>query len=615
MNFPCSEVSKRSVLLSYFLPVLLVLAILCQTLPASAGTAAWVEMWANELAEAQTIPAGQPFTVAAEVTFPDFDLNRTQGVVLIGLAAADDPQEMVLAVAGALVTKGFWPTWQLQMISTEGILPGNLPGGGDTGLWPASESVELKQYVSFVAGRDYEIKLSCDPVIGAVSLQVIEKATNTVIHSGGYRLPAFSRALKPVVGIYYDDQNILAVGRPAAPATAPVTAPATAPTDSPSIISALDIVSDYIPLGMQMSTCAKGLFEDCLHMVRFGRSENIFLKFDVPGAQPHGSFRIRLDSRLAEKELAVLTAAEETNWLTLPTEELPLGSSKLVAEYLSAGGEVLYSIESDIVIGNLTAAFDAVHLNRADSSVYGTINLYADDHLPGLSINMETMLVELVWDKTSRDYIEKLYPDVVATELELDLPPGGYQLPFDIPMPEKEGLWKVVFQIEVFPDIGLVTANESQIFQNYSPPSWQPGEPYTIAVFPDTQYFSERYPHIFTRMVEWVAQNAAERNIELLLHMGDISDDNSPDQWKRAQTSLKLLNGFIPYALAVGNHDGHRWGQCEPPRAHPAEQLLQQKRFLRPGGHLRREQTGKQLPPFRDRRHGIPCRFPGVLPA
>jgi hypothetical protein len=57
------------------------------------------------------------------------------------------------------------------------------------------------------------------------------------------------------------------------------------------------------------------------------------------------------------------------------------------------------------------------------------------------------------------------------------------------------------------------------------------------------------------RQSEWIAANAAERNIRLILHMGDITNNNTPDQWQVAATSMKLLDGIVPYVLNLGNHD------------------------------------------------------------
>ncbi|MFC1679938.1 Ig-like domain-containing protein, partial [Elusimicrobiota bacterium] len=78
---------------------------------------------------------------------------------------------------------------------------------------------------------------------------------------------------------------------------------------------------------------------------------------------------------------------------------------------------------------------------------------------------------------------------------------------------------------------------------------------FSVVILPDTQLYSQTYPQIFSAQTEWIARNTAERNIEFVLHEGDITNLNTEEEWGRAQSSLEVLDGRVPYALAVGNHD------------------------------------------------------------
>lgn len=84
-----------------------------------------------------------------------------------------------------------------------------------------------------------------------------------------------------------------------------------------------------------------------------------------------------------------------------------------------------------------------------------------------------------------------------------------------------------------------------------SPASW------TIAILPDTQYYvrSAHDAPLFTEMTAWLAENRGRYNIQMVLHVGDIVDENSAEQWARAKASLSVMDGKLPYVLAVGNHD------------------------------------------------------------
>jgi hypothetical protein len=97
------------------------------------------------------------------------------------------------------------------------------------------------------------------------------------------------------------------------------------------------------------------------------------------------------------------------------------------------------------------------------------------------------------------------------------------------------------------PMMDRLSAKEERL----SPGSW------TIAVIPDTQYYvrSAKDAPLFTEVTEWLAKNRSKYNIQMVLHVGDIVDDNTKEQWDRAKASLSVLDRKLPYVLAVGNHD------------------------------------------------------------
>ena len=80
-------------------------------------------------------------------------------------------------------------------------------------------------------------------------------------------------------------------------------------------------------------------------------------------------------------------------------------------------------------------------------------------------------------------------------------------------------------------------------------------EPFTIVVLPDTQFYSEKYPEIFQAQTEWIRERCEADNIKFVMHLGDITQHNSPDQWESSQSAMRVLDGHVPYSLCVGNHD------------------------------------------------------------
>lgn len=82
------------------------------------------------------------------------------------------------------------------------------------------------------------------------------------------------------------------------------------------------------------------------------------------------------------------------------------------------------------------------------------------------------------------------------------------------------------------------------------------GEGFTIIVLPDTQHYSESFPGIFTAQTQWIVAQKSARNIVFVTHEGDIVENyNNTTEWQRANTSMSILDGVVPYGMAPGNHD------------------------------------------------------------
>jgi predicted phosphodiesterase len=114
-------------------------------------------------------------------------------------------------------------------------------------------------------------------------------------------------------------------------------------------------------------------------------------------------------------------------------------------------------------------------------------------------------------------------------------------------------------------------------------PAIAPGS-FTIAVLPDTQNYSERYPEIFAAQTKWIAENQKARNIACVLHLGDITNHSTDKEWENAALAMSNLDGKVPYFMAPGNHDYSEGGACKDrttkmSRYFPVAKFKQQKQF------------------------------------
>lgn len=81
--------------------------------------------------------------------------------------------------------------------------------------------------------------------------------------------------------------------------------------------------------------------------------------------------------------------------------------------------------------------------------------------------------------------------------------------------------------------------------------------PFSIIMLPDTQIYSQKRPDLFFAQTNWIKQNRDQENIVFVTHVGDLVQNRSqrPSEWKVADEALAVLDGVVPYGIAIGNHD------------------------------------------------------------
>ena len=85
---------------------------------------------------------------------------------------------------------------------------------------------------------------------------------------------------------------------------------------------------------------------------------------------------------------------------------------------------------------------------------------------------------------------------------------------------------------------------------------------FTIVVLPDTQNYSQKFPENYLAQTRWIVENCKDRNIACVLHLGDVTNNNTPAEWTNARKAMEQLDGVVPYFMVPGNHDYSDKGSC-----------------------------------------------------
>ena len=87
------------------------------------------------------------------------------------------------------------------------------------------------------------------------------------------------------------------------------------------------------------------------------------------------------------------------------------------------------------------------------------------------------------------------------------------------------------------------------------PPPMPEAGSFTVVALPDTQGYSMRVPETYLAQTRWIVDQKKKRNIASVVHLGDITNNNTHDQWKNAEAAMNQLDDEVPYFFTLGNHD------------------------------------------------------------
>lgn len=448
---------------------------------------------------------GQGITVTHNVTVED--INSVDEIPLVALMAeAEGADQAAFELKWSKDVSAWFPTWSLQLSSDLKLISG------------ANQSVADLGRVSPTVGHTYEASISYSHDLGIVAIKLTDLTDDRVAYVGAVQVTPYGAPLHAAAGSSSDH---------------------------------------YLPIGNSWNVGQVTEGGTFLPLFVFEtRDADAIVRLSTPSPLPaDGAYNVYLEDGDDERLLATIVPDSNEVRVAIPLGEMSLGSSMVRLEYVQ-GDSVVLSESRRIVLGRMDFWMGPIVVERAEGVVKANFNVRgAEPFEEPIQVDIEAILAQLAWNASTQQFDLVPYGTENVYQGTVDLSEGLIQVAVDVPLPDHEGNWQVVVTPTVYPDVAIHVSGNERLFSTYNPAQVAEGEPYTFVVFPDTQYFAASYPHIFTRMTDWVTSSAEEYNIVGLLHVGDITDNNTHAQWDNAYRSLSLLNDVVPYVLTIGNHD------------------------------------------------------------
>ena len=61
--------------------------------------------------------------------------------------------------------------------------------------------------------------------------------------------------------------------------------------------------------------------------------------------------------------------------------------------------------------------------------------------------------------------------------------------------------------------------------------------------------------NIYYETMNWISNNVKKLNMVYLSHLGDVTQNNTVKEWEIAKKGFDMIQGKLPYNIALGNHD------------------------------------------------------------
>jgi len=506
------------------------------------GQTRWTEEDAYTFIARGSTRTGPEITVTSTIVFDQVeDSMPMDSLWLAGVAEADEAAgaRPLVVLAWERDDSGFWPTWRLVLASSD-ELDTQVDGwrrGSDQ--W---EGYIVKQLaiVQPVEEHGYDTALSYDAASGLVSIAVQDATSGASVCSGSYRLAGLGGPLVPLIGVRKQPgQAVIGIA------------------DLPVRFERFAAYPVVAPVGFEWEVEAKLRGEtNYTPALGFDTQDDVRVRVWGLDSTFRGSYRVTLVHDGVEKTVGIVPGGHDSFTIPIDLTDVPLGASTLQVAY-EEDGRILVADGRQVTVGSAAVVLDSVAVSPTRETITANVLVRPHSKVGSAQLTVDVALCRLTWNPTTRSYQEHdVYQKVLTASLTNIVAESQVSIPFTIDLPDKEpSLWRVALRPALQPRLLITTGLNERLVSTYNPATIEPSARFTIVVLPDAQYATRNFPEVFTRQTQWVAEKAAALNIAAVLHLGDITDHNLPEEWQRARESMGVLSGVVPYVLAIGNHD------------------------------------------------------------
>lgn len=363
---------------------------------------------------ASSSDTAEPVTVRRTLTVESIASDTVWLADLTSPTQATDTYEHAFALRWRL--SGSWfPVWSLELTTDYGLIP--QLGSGSQVLRLAGDSP--------TPGHTYDVVMSYEPNLGALSVRVTDITAQKVLYANTLEVASFDKPLSSTSGI---------------------------------------VQEGYVPYGTTWSLGSQAQGSFLSLRILESLEPDVGIRLETPFPYPPGTFHIWIVDGENEKRVASLVAEQERTWVPLDITELPFGQFQVRVDY-EDGGRVLMQDFVTVTRGRVSLQLASVVVNQETGTFSGQYSMRSDSALPPLDITIEPTVVPLRWDPASFSYVQSGLKQRLSPQTTTVRADQGSGVPFagSIESTDEDPTWLIDLDLSVEPNVAVSVVGQSHV--------------------------------------------------------------------------------------------------------------------------------------------------------